>query len=173
VRIHYMAEANAQPSNALIILEELDARLKAPIRLVVFGRGALALGFEPPLPKWAQTLDLDAITSQRLRPLSKRREFRRSRIYGRNSKRPRNGSEALIARSRQISGLNEQTSFDLLKMGIDREGAKNTGETPVPRFSLFHSFFQPVLRVCSPNGWPPQRLSAPSSWRRCCPGSDG
>jgi len=56
-----MAEANAQPSNALIILRELDGRLKAPIRLVLFGRGALALGFEPPLPKWSQTLDLDAI----------------------------------------------------------------------------------------------------------------
>ena len=56
-----MAEASAQTSNALIILKELDARLKAPIRLVLFGRGALALGFEPSLPKWTQTLDLDAI----------------------------------------------------------------------------------------------------------------
>jgi len=56
-----MADADAQTSNALIILKELDARLKAPIRLILFGRGALALGFEPALPKWTQTLDLDAI----------------------------------------------------------------------------------------------------------------
>jgi hypothetical protein len=61
VCIYGMAEANAQPNNPLIILRELDARLKAPIRLVLFGRGALALGFEPALPKWTQTLDLDAI----------------------------------------------------------------------------------------------------------------
>ena len=59
--IYGMAQANAQPSNALIILRELDARLKASIRLVLFGRGALALGFEPASPKWTQTLDLDAI----------------------------------------------------------------------------------------------------------------
>ena len=65
MRVHYMAEANAEPSNALIILAELDGRLNAPIRLVLFGRGALALGFEPPLPKWAQTLDLDAIIPKR------------------------------------------------------------------------------------------------------------
>jgi hypothetical protein len=61
VCIYGMAETNAQTSNALIILRELDARLKVPIRLVLFGRGALALGFEPVLPKWGQTLDLDAI----------------------------------------------------------------------------------------------------------------
>ena len=61
VCIYGMAQANAQPSNALIIFKELDARLKAPIRMVLFGRGTLALGFEPPSPKWTQTLDLDAI----------------------------------------------------------------------------------------------------------------
>ena len=72
MRVHYMAEANAQPSNALIILAELDGRLNAPIRLVLFGRGALALGFEPPLPKWAQTLDL---ARPRLRPASGIRQF--------------------------------------------------------------------------------------------------
>lgn len=60
-----MAEANAQTSNALIIIRELDARLKAPVRLVLFGRGALALGFKPSLPKWNQTLDLDAIIPRR------------------------------------------------------------------------------------------------------------
>jgi hypothetical protein len=31
------------------------------IQVPVFGRAALALGFEPSLPKWNQTLDLDAI----------------------------------------------------------------------------------------------------------------
>ena len=65
-----MAEANAQPSNALIILRELDAKLRAPIRLVLFGRGALALGFQPALPKWTQTLDVDAII-----PIQEENEF--------------------------------------------------------------------------------------------------
>ncbi|MFK7909826.1 MAG: DUF6036 family nucleotidyltransferase [Akkermansiaceae bacterium] len=43
------------------ILEALDRRLTAPTELVLYGRAALALGFEQPRAEFAATLDVDAI----------------------------------------------------------------------------------------------------------------
>ena len=43
------------------ILRELDRHLRRPTRLILFGRAALALGFEPPDPTFAATRDVDMI----------------------------------------------------------------------------------------------------------------
>lgn len=44
-----------------IILRTLDRHLIAPVRLILYGRAALALGFPSPDPEHEATLDVDAI----------------------------------------------------------------------------------------------------------------
>ncbi|HAB15354.1 MAG TPA: hypothetical protein DCE44_02775, partial [Verrucomicrobiales bacterium] len=48
-------------SNAERILQVLDRRLDHPVRLIVYGRAALALGFNSPPPGALVSLDVDAI----------------------------------------------------------------------------------------------------------------
>jgi len=48
-------------TNAERILATLDARLDHPVSLVIYGRAALALGFENPPDAVKQTLDVDGI----------------------------------------------------------------------------------------------------------------
>lgn len=43
------------------ILRTLDRHLTHPVRFILYGRAALALGFPPPDPEFAATLDVDAI----------------------------------------------------------------------------------------------------------------
>ncbi len=43
------------------ILRELDRHLRRPTRLILFGRAALSLGFEPPDATFAATRDVDMI----------------------------------------------------------------------------------------------------------------
>jgi hypothetical protein len=47
--------------NASIILLALDQRLDHPVRLILYGRAALQLGFTSPPPEVAQSKDVDAI----------------------------------------------------------------------------------------------------------------
>jgi len=47
--------------NASLILQTLDQYLDHPVRLVVYGRAALQLGFNNPPPDVAQSKDVDAI----------------------------------------------------------------------------------------------------------------
>lgn len=44
-----------------IILRTLDRHLTSPVRLILYGRAALALGFPSPDPEFEATLDVDAI----------------------------------------------------------------------------------------------------------------
>jgi len=48
-------------NNPQKILRTLDAHLVKPTRIVLFGRAALALGYDPPEEKFGITLDVDAI----------------------------------------------------------------------------------------------------------------
>jgi len=48
-------------NNPQRILRTLDAHLVKPTRIVLFGRAALALGYDPPEEKFGVTLDVDAI----------------------------------------------------------------------------------------------------------------
>jgi hypothetical protein len=48
-------------NNASIILWALDARLDHPVRLILYGRAALQLGFDSPPSEVAQSRDVDAI----------------------------------------------------------------------------------------------------------------
>lgn len=43
------------------ILRTVDRHLTRPARLILYGRAALALGYHPPQPRFAATLDVDAI----------------------------------------------------------------------------------------------------------------
>ena len=47
--------------NAERILTTLDARLNHAVRLIIYGRAALALGFSDPPADTSRTLDVDAI----------------------------------------------------------------------------------------------------------------
>src|SRR2546423_10649004 len=47
--------------NASLILRTLDEHLDHPVRLVLYGRAALQLGFENPPPDVAQSKDVDCI----------------------------------------------------------------------------------------------------------------
>jgi hypothetical protein len=47
--------------NASLILTTLDSHLKAPVRLVLYGRAALQLGFNDPPQETAESKDVDAI----------------------------------------------------------------------------------------------------------------
>jgi hypothetical protein len=47
--------------NASLILLTLDSYLKAPARLILYGRAALQLGFDEPPPDSASSKDVDAI----------------------------------------------------------------------------------------------------------------
>lgn len=47
--------------NASIILRALDERLDHPVRLILYGRAALQLGFTSPPADVAQSKDVDAI----------------------------------------------------------------------------------------------------------------
>jgi hypothetical protein len=47
--------------NASLILLTLDGHLKNPVRLILYGRAALQLGFNDPPPEVAQSKDVDAI----------------------------------------------------------------------------------------------------------------
>jgi hypothetical protein len=48
-------------SHAETILQTLDRHLTIPVPLILYGRAALALGFNPPLPAAALSLDVDVI----------------------------------------------------------------------------------------------------------------
>lgn len=48
-------------SHPEIILRTLDRHLTSPVRLILYGRAALALGFPSPDPEHEATLDVDAI----------------------------------------------------------------------------------------------------------------
>ncbi|MEO8353285.1 MAG: hypothetical protein ABI680_16270, partial [Chthoniobacteraceae bacterium] len=48
-------------SHAETILRALDRRLAQPVHLVLYGRAALALGFQPPLPVAEISMDVDVI----------------------------------------------------------------------------------------------------------------
>lgn len=48
-------------SNPLRILQAVDARLHQPVELFLYGRAAVALGFENPPASASQTLDVDGI----------------------------------------------------------------------------------------------------------------
>jgi len=48
-------------NNPRSILEILDSRLTDPTELILYGRAALALGFEEPRADFSSTLDVDAI----------------------------------------------------------------------------------------------------------------
>jgi hypothetical protein len=47
--------------NASIILQTLDGHLDHPVRLILYGRAALQLGFSEPPPEVAKSKDVDAI----------------------------------------------------------------------------------------------------------------
>ena len=47
--------------NASVILRALDERLNHPVRLILYGRAALQLGFDAPPAEAAQSKDVDAI----------------------------------------------------------------------------------------------------------------
>jgi hypothetical protein len=47
--------------NPSLILQTLDAHLDHPVRLVLYGRAALQLGFTDPPPETAESKDVDAI----------------------------------------------------------------------------------------------------------------
>jgi hypothetical protein len=49
--------------NPSLILRTVDKRLNHPVRLVIYGRAALSLGFENSPPEAAKTQDVDAIIS--------------------------------------------------------------------------------------------------------------
>lgn len=54
---------NNQTSNPELLALALDARLDHEVRLVVYGRSAIALGFDNPPVTTHETLDIDAIIS--------------------------------------------------------------------------------------------------------------
>jgi hypothetical protein len=58
------------------ILCALDHHLVKPVHLILYGRAALALGFPPPRPEFAMTLDVDvsAIESAVVPDISEIRE---------------------------------------------------------------------------------------------------
>jgi hypothetical protein len=49
--------------NPTLILQAVDSHLDHKVRLVIYGRASLCLGFESPPPETARTQDVDAIIS--------------------------------------------------------------------------------------------------------------
>ena len=50
-----------EPSNPEMLIHALDDRLDHDVRLVLYGRASIALGFNDPPPETADTLDIDVI----------------------------------------------------------------------------------------------------------------
>ena len=68
---HSHSKQEGSVTNAERILETLDNRLDHEVSLVVYGRAAIALGFENPPEAVTKTLDVDAVI-----PLSESARFR-------------------------------------------------------------------------------------------------
>jgi hypothetical protein len=63
-------------NNAERIVRELDSRLDHPVRLILYGRAAIALGYENPPPQTLLSLDVDVII-----PLSELEQLQNDRLF--------------------------------------------------------------------------------------------